>query len=708
MKRKNFQIKSTLFFKRWQRKSYSVFNTLGKCIQIGALSFTYSLVMISTPNYAQTDSSEVFKTLDMDEIIVSAQRSPVVYSRLSRIVNIISEDDLTLSPVSSLQEALGNTPGIDIRERGQMGVQADMSIRGGTFDQNLILLNGIDVTDPQTGHFALNIPVNLSDVKKIEVLKGSGSRVFGPNAFKGAVNIITQPLDTNEIELSLLTGEHGLYEAGINTNFKHNNFKHFVSLSQRGSDGYIENTDFSLSNLFYHGVFGFDSGEMNMQAGYQNKAYGAQSFYTPEYPYQFEENEIKFASLSASIGKKFKVEPSVYWRRHNDRFELFRESPEWYKREGGYFVKGGKDTAKYTPGVYEPWNYYGGHNYHTTDVWGGGLNLSYRSILGKTAIGMEFRQEDILSNVLGEPMDNNQEMKGDPNGVYDKKYTRKRGDIYLEHRYHLSDFTVSAGILGSVTDEYEGGMKFYPGIDISYEFKHRYSMYASYNQSLRLPTFTDMFYNGPANEGNPNLSPEKISSYEVGWKYTDKGFSAYSSLFYSKADDIIAWVLLDEQSNNEKWVSRNLTEVLNRGIEIKLQKHFDIPVIERATVQYTYLDQNKLTDGFQSKYSLSYLKHKLDIDVNCSLSDSWYLSLQSNYKDRNGSFRYYDKEEKTYKGDRSYNPYWIFNSKVHWRNDAWTVFLSVNNIFDIDYFSYGNITAPGRWVKGGIKKTINL
>ncbi|MFO8234036.1 MAG: TonB-dependent receptor [Bacteroidales bacterium] len=708
MKRKIYRLKPSLFFKHWQRKSYSVFNTLGKYIKIGTLSFTYSLVMISFPNYAQTDSVEVYKTLDMDEVIVSARRAPVVYSRLSRIVNTLSEDELELSPVLSLQETLDYTAGMDVRERGPLGVQADLSIRGGSFDQNLILLNGIDITDPQTGHFSLNIPVNLSDVRKIEILKGPGSRVFGPNAFKGAINIITQPLDTNELSLRLLVGEYGLYETNLTTNFSHDSFRHFFSVSKRVSNGYIENTDFSIASFFYHGVYGFEEGEINLQAGYQNKAYGAQSFYTPEYPHQFEENDIKFAALSASIGNQFEIEPSLYWRRHNDRYELFRESPEWYEREGEYFVKKPQDTAKYTPGVYEPWNYYSGHNYHMTDVYGTGVNISYRSAFGKTALGMEVRGETLLSNVLGEPVDEITEVTGDPNGFYDKEYSRTHADLYFEHVYHWSDFTVSAGILGSSSSEFNDGMKFYPGIDLSYQLPANYSIFASYNKSLRQPTFTDLFYEGPSNEGNPDLLPEKISSYETGIKIFRESYSGYLSFFYSSADDVIAWVLLDEQDSEDKWVSENLTEVKNKGIELSLEKGFDIPVLTKAQLKYTYLDQNKITNGFESKYSLSYLKHKIDMDFSGSFGRNWYFTLQSSFRDRNGDFRYYDKSINAYNGDQSYQPYWLFNGKVQWSKDAWTLFIHINNILDTDYYSLGNIIIPGRWVKGGIIKKIGF
>ena len=156
----------SMWFKKWQRKAYSVFNSMHRVVNIGKVSFSYILVMIAIPGYAQPDTLIFTKDIDIDEIIVTAKRSPVVYSRLSRIVNTVSDEELQHMPVHSLQDALSYVPGLDIKQRGPEGVQADISIRGGSFDQNLVLFNGINMNDPQTGHFALNIPVDLSAVKQ--------------------------------------------------------------------------------------------------------------------------------------------------------------------------------------------------------------------------------------------------------------------------------------------------------------------------------------------------------------------------------------------------------------------------------------------------------------------------------------------------------------------------------------------------------------
>jgi len=149
---------------------------------------------------------------DLDEIEVSAQRSPALYSQVARIVSVIERKEIEASPAQSVQDLLEYVAGIDVRQRGAEGVQADVSIRGGTFDQTLILLNGINITDPQTGHHNLNIPVSLSQIERIEILEGPAARVYGPNAFSGAINIVTLQNDSKSVRLQLSGGSFGYFE----------------------------------------------------------------------------------------------------------------------------------------------------------------------------------------------------------------------------------------------------------------------------------------------------------------------------------------------------------------------------------------------------------------------------------------------------------------------------------------------------------------
>jgi vitamin B12 transporter len=276
--------KQTIFvFKKWNGKGYAVFNSLSKIVKITTLSLSYSIVLLPLQVLSQADTT-ITKNLDLEEVIISAQRAPIIYSQLSRHVTTINEDEIQLMPVSSLDEILENFSGIDVRQRGANGIQSDISIRGGSFDQNLILLNGVNISDPQTGHHSLNLPIDLNSIERIEILEGPGSRVFGPNAFSGAINIITNQSDKNYTKAGFTAGDFGLFSGNLVSSIKLKKTKQFISFSKSRSNGYIKNTDYEQNNIFYNLNYGSDIGKIDFQIGYTDKEFGANSFYTPQYP----------------------------------------------------------------------------------------------------------------------------------------------------------------------------------------------------------------------------------------------------------------------------------------------------------------------------------------------------------------------------------------------------------------------------------------
>ena len=110
----------------------------------------------------------------------------------SRTISIITIEDIKNSPATNLVELLQQEAGVDIRRQGVYGMQSDLYIRGGGFDQTLLLIDGIKSEDPQTGHHTLNIALPLEVIKRIEIIKGPAARIFGQNSFTGAINIVTK------------------------------------------------------------------------------------------------------------------------------------------------------------------------------------------------------------------------------------------------------------------------------------------------------------------------------------------------------------------------------------------------------------------------------------------------------------------------------------------------------------------------------------
>jgi len=155
-------------------------------------SFFHKLVLFAVifMNYSIWAQDET--TQELEEVVVSSSRIDLPLSENSRTIKVIQAQEIQKSSATSLADLLQRVAGIDVRRRGAQGMQADLYIRGGSFDQTLLLIDGIKVDDPQTGHHTLNIALPLELIERIEIIKGPAARVFGQNAFTGAINIVTK------------------------------------------------------------------------------------------------------------------------------------------------------------------------------------------------------------------------------------------------------------------------------------------------------------------------------------------------------------------------------------------------------------------------------------------------------------------------------------------------------------------------------------
>jgi iron complex outermembrane receptor protein len=668
-------------FRRWEGKHYSLFQALKKQIHIASLAVAYLYVSLPQEAVAQTDTLKLNTDYNLDEIEVSAQRAPVTYSQAARIISVIERDEIEAAPVSSIQDLLEYAVGVDIRQRGTYGVQADVSVRGGSFDQTLILLNGINISDPQTGHHNLNVPVSLKSVKRIEILNGPSARVYGPNAFSGAVNIVTGPDDTGSVKMDVAFGEHGLRDLNASGNVKTGKLTSFIAAGKMASNGYINNTDFDTYNLFYQGRLKTAPGTLDFQAGYTDKGFGANSFYSPKYPNQYEATKTTFASVKMNTGEKLHFTPAAYWRRHRDRFELFRDNPaSWYT----------------------------GHNYHMTDVFGLNLNSWFQSKLGKTAFGAEFRSENIWSNVLGEELDDSIKVPGEPGQYFTKGHSRTIISYFAEHTVYAGKFTASFGAMANWISDLNNEWNVYPGIDLGYMISDRLRAYASFNKSLRMPTFTDLYYSGPTNKGNADLKPERSTTYEAGFKYRSPGVHAEAAYYHRAGKDMIDWV---RSSDDELWQTENLTEIKSDGAELTAGLNPGALVgrsfpVKHVGVSYAYNSLSKGSGNYLSNYVLDNLRHKLVFSLDHGIVGNLNASWKVRFQDRNGSYSRY--EDTAYVGEENYKPFWLTDLKVFYKTPSAQVYCTVSNLFDQRYFDLGNLVQPGRWISAGISYKLGL
>ena len=658
---------SLLAFSCWSRKNYAVFNSLHKVIKICTLCIAYNIIVIPGKTHAQRSNDNLqINSYDLGEVVITAGRTPIEAQQAARIVTIITKSEIERAPAQNLPDLLRYIAGVDIRQRGPLGAQADISIRGGTFDQTLILLNGVNITDPQTGHHNLNLPIDIESIERIEVLQGPSAKSFGPNAFNGAINIITGNSKPNHIRLSGMLGQYGLYKAAGNISNTIGNFRHFISLNRMSSDGYIKNTDFSGTNIFYQAGYTSKAGAFDFQTGYNKKDFGANSFYSLKFPNQFEATKTEFVSLKYQSNTLIKFAPTFYLRRHRDRFELRR------------------DTMPF--------------NHHQTNTAGLNLNAWTTHRFGKTSLGIDLRNENIVSNVLGNTLNVPIEVPNFDGVFYTKYYNRINTSIYAEHSFSWKMLTVTAGAMAHHNSDLKG-FSIYPGIDVSYRLNEYFKLYSSANKTLRMPTFTDMFYKSPTQQGNPGLKPEEAITLEGGMKYNNAFLKGHISAFRRWGNNMIDWVK-NPSPDSIIWRSMNHTQINFIGVECLVTltppKAGRFERIQAIGLSYAFLQADSNVNNMLSKYALDYLRHQITSSIDVRIAWKINISCRLTYHDRNSVYQ-------DVKGQVvSYKSFWLSDAKIYWKDPHYTIFTEASNIFNARYFDFGGIIQPGVWFRGGI------
>ena len=662
-----FNQRKALRFRQFKRKGYALFACLGRVVIIGVLSVaTLTSASAATDNSNTTDETgdpqKIDKETTLDDVEVTGSCAPLALGQAVRMVTVLSREEIQAAPVQSINDLLKMAVGVDVRQRGPIGAQTDVSIRGGTSEQITILLNGISICDPQTGHNAFDLPCDISDIERIEVLEGPAGRVYGTSSLVGAINIVTRDVRSKMAEVRVEGGSFGYLSAAGRVALG----LHSLSSNYTRSDGYSRskagslNSDYSGGKVFYQGGYQCEGLLLNWSGGLSVKGFGSNTFYSAKFDEQYERTTKIYTALQGdlTIGK-LHVRPAIYWNRSYDRFELIRGSEERVP-----------------------------FNYHRSDVFGINLNTYFDWQLGRTAMGAEFRNEDIVSTNLGEPL-------SDPFSHYKVGLNRSNLSFHLEHNILLKRFTLSAGFIAIKNTWNQMPFKLYPGIDASYRIGDHWKVYASYNSSLRMPSFTELYYSVGGHKADKYLKPEELHAVEGGVKYSNHWLTAQTSIFHHHARNMIDWVM-DTRNPDAVWQSVNHTKVNTTGVETNATL-----TAKRYTLNlaYCYLHQNKDEQDFlQSQYSLEYLRHKVTASLRWSITDYLRLSISYRWQDRMGSYTTVDGEV------RDYHPYSVVDARLDWHQDSYNVYLEGNNLTGHHYVDYGNVPQPGCWITAGYAK----
>lgn len=657
-------------FKCFENKPYAAFNSLHKQVNIGVLAISTLLFANTGTATAQTEREQAEREQELESIEVTGSRVPLTQRETARIVTVLDRKTIECAPVQSVNDLLKYAAGIDVRQRGNMGIQTDISIRGGTFDQITILLNGVNINNPQTGHLTADFPVAIEDIERIEILEGPAARVFGTSAFCGAINIVTSAEKQRHVQVQATGGSHGTGGGGLRLNLSGGEWLHQISGSYLRSDGATENSDFDVWRTYYQGGLSTATANLRWQAGFSQQKYGANTFYSALYPNQYEETNRYIVSMQADTRLGWlHLLPTLYWNRSLDHYQLIRNTST-------------------------------GENFHRTDVYGLNVNAHFTTVAGKTAFGMEMRNEGIFSTALGRPLEETQYV--DVPWHNGKQYTLKdsRTDLsyYLEHNVLLPKSTLSAGVMANRNTGYDDKFHFYPGVDVSYRPTRNWKMAASWNMALRMPTFTDLYYQSPTQEGNVGLHPEETSAFNIGAQYRRPLLAASANLFYHKGKNMIDWVMY---TADDVYHSANF-KLDNYGAEAEVTLHFHEMTgkrlfLDRLSLGYTYIHQKRHDDVaiYRSNYALEYLRHKFVAGLTHDIWDRLSATWSFRWQDRMGSYIRYDRAGDTTGTLTPYHPYALLDLRLQWRARRYQLYAEGTNLTNHTYYDHGNIPQPG-------------
>ena len=535
------------------------------------------LIVFQTPLTAQ-------ETV-LDEVIVSSPRIELSMGQQSRSVTTITAKEIAESGANTLIDVLSDVSGIELRSRGAQDVQSDIYIRGGGFDQVLLLIDGIKVDNPQTGHHTLNAILPIEMIERVEILKGAAGRVYGQNAFSGAINIVTKTPSTEDLKVTLSGGSFDYQKAALFATDQRESSSHTLYAETISSDGYRYNTDYYNQNYLWKSSWKTDQEPIELLASFNNRRFGANGFYaSPTFTDQFEATQSSLLGLTTSINGNWHIKPKLYWKRGQDEFILFKNDPSIYR------------------------------NMHITNKLGAEVNATKKHALGTTGIGFELAHVSIRSNNLGE-------------------HARTLAHGYLEHRFVSNRWDVTPGF--SVSHYTDQDTFFYPGIDIGFQINGDSRLFFNSGYTYRIPTYTDLYYNDPTTVGNESLLPEKALSTELGFRHRQNNWKLSISLFQRDAKNYIDYVVL---AGEERWQATNIDQILSQGGELDVVLNSNS---HKFSVGYAYLKDD--VDGVSSalsRYAINSRKHHLSTRWTLRWNSLITSSISYRYAEQDSGYHY--------------------------------------------------------------------
>jgi len=575
---------------------------------------------------------------EFDKIVVKR-------SAYDNAASLYSGERLTASKLKrqtsgSLPDVLDYISSVDLRQRGAFGVQSDLTLRGSTYEQVTVAIDGINIGDPQTGHYSLDLPLTSYDIENIDVAKVGFSSVYGTGALAGAANFITKKPQNNSFLADIIFGDFNLYGQAFSLSRVENKTGARVSFDHKKSQGARPDTGFDYKTGSFYLARSLENGMLDFLFGFQKKDFGASAFYSNLYPEEQEHTRTQLVRSNLSWRfQNLTLNNAVYFRRHWDKFILNKNNP----------------TSV---------------NYHTNYIYGWIPDVAIPTRIGELSLGLDTGTGEINSTNLG-------------------KHSRL-------HEAGLFGF--SANPIGGLAADFKFRLDHYQAwpwqksFNLGLGYKINDSLYfkTSLSRAFRIPSFTDLYYSDPANKGNPDLGVEKTDNFAFGADLNTKCVDLSVDLFLRRGRDLIDWT---RQTEAQVWQATNLGRVDFRGVDFNVEFRPDIKIkaynLKSCKFAYTYTDADKKTSGFLSKYALDILKHNFLVQFSqrlCALD----VDLQFFYKQR-------------YYGNTYLYGNFYLAKRFTKRSFVFEPFFKIDNFTNTKYYEINSVVQPGRWIQSGIK-----
>ncbi|CCK76093.1 TonB-dependent receptor [Oleispira antarctica RB-8] len=571
---------------------------------------------------------------ELDAQVVSGRLYANPVSAAAFNVTVLEQADLQRLPVNNVVDALEYVSGIDVRKRGISGVQADVGIRGSTYEQTLVLLDGVRMNDPQTGHHNFDLPIAYEDIERIEIVKGPGAAQYGPSSNGGVINIVSRKEIISEsgrkAKVNIQRGSYDYERYALSLAKTEGEYSQFLSGYHSASDSYIrdEALDSRQGQGSYRVVHQGENTTSQVAFGYVEKDFGAYRFYVDQEAQSRESTSQRhgYGIHQYRFANGSQIEASLNWRNH---FDVYKYQPTSSASE------------------------------HETEALQSRLTFSNGSFVS----GLEFNQENMDSN-------------------RDGRQGRHFASAFLNYKQLIGANVSLTGNLSYV--DYDSQDQFVlPVIGIDALISENVEVYANAGQSVRTPTLNDLYLNMPGRDlGSENLELEKTDSAEVGVRLNSSDINITASVFYKDTQDAIDFTKTQAEFDASlAHIARNYGKNETKGFDVEFDASaFSAMRLGMSTLKLTHtrLIQTIDTDLVILKNTDGQLENQTALHAGFDFYNHYSLLTTYKYESR------FDSED-----------YEILDLRLAYQDDNLTIALNGSNLLDAEYIDAGFVEVAG-------------